>query len=152
MKNVCVFLLFMLMFPICIAAQDKALDVRMQYNRETKDLVFFITNKVENGILFMNDTGGRQGSLFWLRIYDVKEKCLLNIDYIYRKNKGEYIKRFIIQPGETITCTYNIPRLIKNSFKQMESIHKIEVEAWVMYGVRGQKKINFDILTKNFDY
>lgn len=62
----------MLIFPICSNAQDKALDIQIKYNNDTKDLLFIITNKLENKILFANDTGSKQGSLFWLRLFDEK--------------------------------------------------------------------------------
>lgn len=143
----------MLIFPICSNAQDKALDVQIQYNGNTKDLVFTLTNKVKNEILFINDGGTRQGSLFSVRLFDVKEKCIFNLDYVYRKNKNEYQKRFIIEPGETITCTYNVADLIKNMSTPTEHIKILEIESWLVYGeLEEQKKLIYDKLKKSFDY
>ena len=67
MKHVCIFIWFALMFPICIVAQDKPLDLQIQYNKETKNLVFTVTNKAKAEIYFMNDRGNKQDSLFWLK-------------------------------------------------------------------------------------
>lgn len=115
-------------------------------------ILFIITNKLENKILFANDTGSKQGSLFWLRLFDEKQRCIFNIDYVYQKDKNEYQKRFIIEPGETITCTYNVADLIKNMSTPTEHIKKLEIESWLVYGIYGQKNIIFNQLKKSFDY
>lgn len=151
MKHVCIFIWFALMFPICIVAQDKPLDLQIQYNKETKNLVFTVTNKAKAEIYFMNDRGNKQGSLFWLKAYDVDNKCIFNIDFIYCQEGKECSKVFVIQPGETIVCSY--PSLVEEYIKRYHSsTKKIEIDALLLYGIKGGKKPVFDIVKASFDY
>ena len=94
MKHVCIFIWFALMFPICIVAQDKPLDLQIQYNKETKNLVFTVTNKAKAEIYFMNDRGNKQDSLFWLKAYDANNECtfgLILFIVMLEKKLGKYL-------------------------------------------------------------
>lgn len=152
MRNIYIILLMLSIFPISSVAQDKALNLQIKYNNKSKDIVFTFTNKVENRILILNDVGANRGSLFFLKVFDVKGKCILRNDYVYSKVKNEFQKRFAIQPGETITFIYNLADLIKNSLDHTENVNKIEIESWLLYAIYGQENLTHDKLKKSFDY
>ncbi|MDE6173093.1 MAG: hypothetical protein K2G34_08600, partial [Bacteroides sp.] len=151
MKHVCTFIWFALMLPICIVAQDKPLDLQIQYNKETRKLVLTLTNKAKSEIYFINDRGNLQGSLFWLKAYDADNQCTFNLDFIYHQDGEELKKTFIIQPGETIVCSYS--SLVKRYIEEEHpSTKKIEIDAWLVYGVKEQKRLTFDDVKASFDY
>ena len=148
MKHVCTFIWFALMFPICIVAQDKPLDLQIQYNKETKSLMFTITNKAKSKVFFMNDIGDKQGSLFWLKAYDADNKCTFWLDFVYCHAGEKFRKVFVMQPGETIIFSY--PSLVKRYIE--ENPKKIEIDAWLAYGITESVKFIRDRVTVNFDY
>ncbi len=146
MKHVCIFIWFALMLPICIVAQDKPLDLQIQYNKETKNLVLTITNKAKSEVFFINDRGNQQSSLFWLKAYDADNQCTFNLDFIYRQEGEKFKQAFFIQPGETIVCSY--PSLVKQYIEESHP-KKIEIDAWLSYGTKEQHfrdkvKVSFD--------
>ena len=146
MKHVCIFICFALMFPIYIVAQDKPLDLQIQYNKETKNLVLTITNKAKSEVFFINDRGNQQSSLFWLKAYDADNQCTFNLDFIYRQEGEKFKQAFFIQPGETIVCSY--PSLVKQYIEERHP-KKIEIDAWLSYGTKEQHfrdkvKVSFD--------
>ncbi|MDE5702834.1 MAG: hypothetical protein K2I15_10825 [Bacteroides sp.] len=148
MKHVCIFICFALMFPIYIVAQDKPLDLQIQYNKETKNLVLTITNKAKSEVFFINDRGNQQSSLFWLQAYDVDNQCIFELDFIYQQDGEIFKQAFFIQPGETIVCSY--PSLVKRYIEENHpSTKKIGIEAWLSYGTKEQHfrdkvKVSFD--------
>ncbi len=151
MKHVCTFIWFALMLPICIVAQDKPLDLQIQYNKETKNLVFTITNKTKAEIYFMNDLGYQQGSIFWLKAYDVDNQCIFRLDFAYCQDGEKIKKSFVVQPGETIVCSY--PSLVKKYIEEnYPSTKKIEIDTWLAYGTSEPVKFICDRITVSFDY
>ncbi|WP_294632688.1 hypothetical protein [uncultured Bacteroides sp.] len=151
MKHVCIFIWFALMFPICIVAQDKPLDLQIQYNKETKNLVFTVTNKAKAEIYFMNDRGNKQDSLFWLKAYDANNECTFWLDFVYC-HAGEKIRKvFVMQPGETIIFSY--PSLLERYIEANHpSTKKIEIDACLVYGTTDPVKLIYDRATVSFDY
>lgn len=88
---------------------------------------------------------------FFFRFFNTAEKDVYYNNYAFVKDGTQVLTRFMIQPREVLVCTYNIPALIQEPSEERH-FRKLEVEAWIKYGIMKGQKLIVERHKQIFDY